>query len=147
MPTTYKLLRTTTGLSDDADFVQTQTLPADLVELKNELQQGKDWERGILLVVEFLDSTGAVALTGATNRGTFDLELIEVGLRPASIAANSKFVTSSVKRTGLKGWEPIVVDALDPGMQVGVRLTNMVGPAGASPAAAKARVLYTEFSL
>jgi len=137
MASFLKLLKTSTGVLDDADYAATQAAPADTVTLSGPRRQGNlDLEiSAIELVVEWLDAAEAVV----AGLGSFDLQLIVLYTRTAPLTGN--VVTGSQTFAGSQGSIGIFVTGIDAGDVCGVRLTNIVGPGGAET---HYRVLYRE---
>jgi len=126
-PSPFKLLRTSTALTDDADYAGTQVAPTSLVTLASVASP-----TGIELVVEWLD-VGEAIVNGA---GEYTLNVIKVVDRPGGA---SSIVIDSLP-IECQGSRSIVVDNLRVGDSIGVRLTDITAP-GAST---HFRVLYRE---
>jgi len=136
MASFLKLLKTSAGVGDDADYAATQAVPADTVTLSAPRRQSNlDLElSAVELVVEWLDAAEAVV----AGLGSFDLQLIVMYTRAAPMTGT--VVTGSQTFAGSQGSIGIFVTGIDAGDVVGVRLTNIAGPG----ATTHYRVMYRE---
>jgi hypothetical protein len=131
----YKLLRTKADLNPDADYAETQSSPAaaELIEIQS--PTGKiEGSVEVEVVVEWLNAAGAVV----AGRGSFTMNLVRV-LDRAQPTLSGQIVVDSVSISGV-GSRPILIGDCRVGDQLGVRLTNIVAPGGATGL----RVLYKE---
>jgi hypothetical protein len=140
--TGWKVLRTTTDLSDDADFVGTLAAPAAgaLQRVHNLIPSNTDEVSGVALQLQWLDSAG----DQVAGRGTFDLsvvQLADVVRLDGTVLEADGMLGDSVTLTGQVGYRIITLDDLRGSSQISVRLTNLAGPGGTED---HCRVLYRE---
>lgn len=139
---TYRLLRVTTNLSDDTDWVGAQTAIADIpyitVRRPEHGGAGSGGPVKVEVMLEWLDASNVVAAPGAS---TFSITPIRIMARethaPSELSGNA--VIDGATLTSQEAHRPIIIDEVMPGDRFTVRLTSMV-----QASAAKARVLYRE---
>lgn len=130
----WKTLRTSDVVTDDPDWVLTQTQPphAIPVDYQREGLPSEDETNGVTLALEFLDASGN-PVTGAL--GSYDISAIEV------FGYDPRTVVNSTTLTGVVGYRKLVLAGLAGADFFGVRITNIAAPAGGTGY----RVFYKEF--
>ena len=135
----YKLLRTTADLTDDTDFVLSQTDPTGLADLKRGSARAAESSDPIQIecVVEWIDGAGDPVIT---SRGSFDARFMRQMDRPTALGGEV-FVDATTITISDGAYRPFIIDDIMPGDDFTVLLFNMVAPGGAT----RARILYREF--
>lgn len=127
----YKLLKTSSGLTNDADYAGTQVAPTSTVTLVSPASEGHPLKIGVHFVLEWLDA-GGVVVAGA---GSFTLQAIKV--TPRELGGSVVEGSAAVAGTGSA---TMIEDDLRVGDVLGVRVSGITAPGGAT----KYRVLYRE---
>jgi hypothetical protein len=136
MAKTYKLLRVTADLADDADDVLLQTASVPLVTL---VISPVEKITKVEFVLEWVDANDDPKLGG---RGSFTARIIRKMLRgeESQGAAGAEELWVDVADIPGIAYRPFLVTDVMKGDELGVLLTSMAGPGGAT----KARVMYRE---
>jgi len=124
----FAVLRTKTVASgDDADYVDTQAAPTDLV--RGPLEVREDTRRPLQLEVtyEWQDVGGAVVV--GAGRGTATLTPIAVLDRPGGGGPD---IRDGVPQPLTPAGRMLLLEDVPMGDQIGIRVTAMVPPAGAT---------------
>lgn len=118
----YKLLTTSTGVLDDADYAGTQVAPTDVAVVAYPVRVGYDPSFiQVEFVLEWLDAAEAVVV----GAGSFTFAVVKIIDRPG--AATSIVVDSAA--IAAVGSRPFVASDLRIGDTIGVRITGITAPA------------------
>lgn len=128
----YATLKTSSGLTDDADYVGTQAAPADTKTVAPyPATEGHPFRVAVHFVLEWLDAGGLV-VAGA---GSFTFQAVKV--TPRALGGN---IVEGAAPVAAVGSIPLIEDDLRVGDVVGCRISGISAPGGAT----KYRVLYRE---
>jgi len=135
----WRDVRTMTPIADDADFVATQTIPADsIMELEDESETGTG-TYGFSFKAVLLDVNNDIVLPGSM---TFDVEIIETDVvtvsdpaGPTGATKNLPVIAKGDNRAGVSAYSQFTAGGLGGSTMSGgvtARMTNFANIPGAA---------------